>query len=516
MTFDLSALNAKYRNLSEIKYSENAWRIVRVQDLDAEKAYQDLLNCWNEKFLGFDHFSELRGSLRDAYVSLRSAVGRPEGLREYLSQILQELILAVAQADNYLSVHERELLAKAISTFDAYSKKDDFPLSIATKREVDNSRAKVSLVLNGHEYAGLVKGLTEDAEAYPSITRALANLNYRDQNHVVLVLAPDQGIPINQLRLLMVGGVTVKVTFVVPNWWSRRAAQHFNSQLWFGLDGEEAEYIKEVGDFAGPEMVEARTQNTNWDFSVPARPLAKQVERYVNAGPIECNLLLLNQGLVMPVEKDATRIAVIRKSASDDGYELDFCTPRQVAENKEVVFSFAQVSERSFIREQAERYLGDELAAIVEVQNQWKELLNKCGQDLGWPELAKQLSAAGVDKAHRVRWWGQDPNFIRPQADNDFQKLLMFLGLQAQFISAAFDATRQINHARDTAGTVARRALASAINDQIWADIQRGHPSEIKLDDIGEASFIASKVENLQSETIFAGILQVRRILGGN
>jgi hypothetical protein len=515
MTFDLSSLNAKYRNLSEIAYSENAWRIVRVNDTDAEKAYKALLKCWSEKFLGFDHFSELRGSLRDAYVALRSAIGKPEILNSYFSQLVSELNQAIGNANNFLSTHERELLAKATTALENYAQKQDYPLTLATQAEIKDPRRKVSIVLNGHEFANLGVDFGENSLVYPSITRALASLNYKDQNHVVLVLAPDQNLPINQMRLLMVGGITVKVTFLVPSWWSQGAAKYFNSQLWFGLDGDGVEYIKEVGEFSSTNFDEMSKLNTNWDISVPARPLSKQVEKYINAGPIECNLLLLNQGLVMPIEKDATRIAVIRKSTTEYGFELDYTTPKRASENKEVVFSFAQVSERSFIREQAEKYLGDELPGILKIQERWKSLLNEQGLSLGWPELARRLSAAGVDKAHRVRWWGQDPNFIRPQSENDFQKLLIFLGLQGKFISDAFEATRQINYARDTAGTVARKALASAITDQVWADIQKGSPSEINLDDIGEASFIASKVETMQTETIFAGILQVRRILGG-
>lgn len=515
MSFDLSALNAKYRNLSEISYSENAWRIVRVNDYESEKAYRSLLNCWSEKFLGDERFAELRGVLRDAYVGIRSAVGRAANLRQHFLQVLDELQTAIHNADNFLSPHERGLLEAACVDVLAYSKKIEYPLTIATVREGQDPRRKVAVVVNGHGFVDVAEGLSENLEVFPSITRALASLNYRDRNHVIVVGAPDQNLPINQIRLLMVGGYAVKVTFIVPTWWSTGAARHFSSQLWFGLDGKEASELKEVGDLQTVSSETEATFNVNWDVSVPASPISKRVENYVNSGPIECNLFILNQDLVMPIETGASRVAVIRQSKNDHSFELDYTTPKRAAERHDVVFSFAQVSERSFIKEQADKYLGDDLQEIQDTQNQWRKRLIEKGMQLGWTNLAKELADSGVEKAHRVRWWAQDPNFIRPQLEADFQKLLAYLGFQAGFISEAFAASRMVNHARDTAGTIARGALGAAMSQQIWENLQNGTPSEISLDDVGEASFVASKIDFLKSDLIFSGVLQVRRILGG-
>lgn len=516
MGFDLSALNAKYRNLSEIAYSENAWRLVRVDDAVAETAYKALLKCWQERFLGDDHFEDLRSALRDAYVALRSAVGTASNMNEYLTQIKNGVEASAKKVDNFLSPNERNLLTEATLAFSAYANQSDYPLVNAALREAAGSRHEVSLVVSGSEFAVIASDLDSGLTVYPSITRALSNLHFKKQNHVLVIAAPDAYMPIHQVRLLLLGGDTVKVTFIVPNWWSTSAASYLNSQIWFGLDGPDAQYIKEIGKSNLTTVPALPTSNINWDFSVPAKPLSKQVEKYINEGPIECNLLLLNQGLVMPLEKDASRIAVIRQANNEYGFELDFEAPKTAAENHEVVFSFSQVSHRSFIKEQADKYLGDDLVSIEEIQDSWKTRLNSEGLRLGWAKLAEQLAAVGVDKAHRVRWWAQDPTFIRPMSENDFQQLLVFLDFQGKFISEAFEATRRINYARDTAGTVARKALASAVTDQIWANIQSGTPSEINLNDVGEASFIASKIEAIQKEPIFAGILQVRRILGGN
>ncbi len=514
MTFDVSELNIKYRNLSETTYSESAWTIVRVADSEAQRAYESLLKCWNERFLGYDHFAELRSVLRDAYVALRSAVGRVSGMNQYLRELGVELQTAIHNAKNFLSEIESRLLSQASEDFDIYSNKADFPLANVLLNEASANLGKTTIVVNGSDFLDLASELEESLRVFPSISRALANINYREQNHIIMVAAPDQNIPIHQLRLLLVGGFTVKVTFIVPSWWAKRSAQYLNSNLWFGLDGDGADYIREAGATHTSVEEDLPDSTANWDFSVPPRPLSKRVEKYVNAGPIECKLFSLKQSLVMPIEKEATRVAVIIQNVNGIGYSLDYVSPLTAAQRNDVVFSFAQVSERSFIREQADKQLGDELFSIQELQELWKSKLNERAAHFGWNILTEQLSTAGVSKAHRVKWWAQDPNFIRPQADYDFEQLLSYLGFQNDYVALAFAATRKINRARDIAGTVARKALADAVTDEVWASLQAGFAAEISLNDVGEASFIASKVEALEPETIFSGVLQVRRILG--
>ena len=159
--------------------------------------------------------------------------------------------------------------------------------------------------------------------------------------------------------------------------------------------------------------------------------------------------------------------------------------------------------------------LGDELDGINSVQLEWKIRLQAQGSELGWLGLEKKLSEAGVSKAHRVRWWGMDPYFIRPMSDIDLEKLIAYLGFDAAFSDRVFEATRRINYARDKAGKAARLALTSAVTDEIWTNLQKGHACEISLADFGEASFIAVRAKDFDSSERLTGILQIRRILGG-
>lgn len=516
MGFELSSLNAKYRNLSEIHYSENAWRVIRVHDPVSDAAYRAILLCWNEKFLSSDHYSDLRSTLRDVYVSLRSLVGSISAIQVQLKSLGQKLARSIEDAQNFLSDNERALLSNAASLFEKYANAGSYPLADTVLRELRDAKHKTSLVVEGLSSVigatDFIHGLTP----HSSITRVLANLSFRNQNHVVVVASPDpMRLKIEQVRRLLLGGDTVKVTFVIPSWWSLGAATRANAELMFGLDGPNAEYVREVGEQAEAVTNGIGQIETNWDLSIPPRPISSEIEKFSNSGPVECNLLILEQKLVMPVEALATRVSVIRKSLSQDGFSLEFTSPKEAALDGDVVFSFAQVSERDFIREQADRMLGDELDGINGLQLEWKSRLQAQGSELGWPGLEKKLSEAGVSKAHRVRWWAMDPYFIRPMSDTDLEKLIAYLGFNSAFSSRVFEATRRINHARDKAGKAARLALTSAVTDEIWANLQKGHACEISLSDFGEASFIAARAKDFDSSERLTGILQIRRILGG-
>jgi hypothetical protein len=516
MGFELSSLNAKYRNLSEIHYSENAWRVIRVHDPVSDAAYRAILLCWNEKFLSADHYSDLRSTLRDAYVSLRSLVGPTAAMQEQLRSIGQKLATSVEGAQNFLSDNERNLLSHATSMFDKYANSESYPLADAVLSELRDSKRKTSLVVDGPSSVPVATDFIPGLIPHSSITRVLANLYFRDQNHVVVVASPDpMRLKIEQVRRLLFGGDTVKVTFVIPSWWSLGAANRVNAELMFGLDGPNAEYVREVGEQSEAVQNGVSEIETNWDLSIPPRPISAEIEKFSNSGPVECNLLILEQKLVMPVEALATRVSVIRKSLNQEGFSLEFTSPQKAALDGDVVFSFAQVSERDFIREQADRMLGDELDGINSVQLEWKIRLQAQGSELGWLGLEKKLSEAGVSKAHRVRWWGMDPYFIRPMSDIDLEKLIAYLGFDAAFSDRVFEATRRINHARDKAGKAARLALTSAVTDEIWTNLQKGHACEISLSDFGEASFIAARAKDFDSSERLTGILQIRRILGG-
>jgi hypothetical protein len=220
MSFNLSTLNATYRNLSEVEHSENAWRVVRVTDPIGHAAYQAFTKCWSEKFLGESHFEELRSALGVAYRALRTLVGPDENIRSHCAELLSDLRTGIHRAENFLSENERNLLAEALQRFEEFFNADAFALSAAVMDLVNVGVHKKSLVIENAKIAPLASELMPNVDTYQSIPRLLANTNSSDRNHAVLLCGLDtHRINIDHMRRLLLGGTFVKVTFVIPNWW---------------------------------------------------------------------------------------------------------------------------------------------------------------------------------------------------------------------------------------------------------------------------------------------------------
>jgi hypothetical protein len=70
-------------------------------------------------------------------------------------------------------------------------------------------------------------------------------------------------------------------------------------------------------------------------------------------------------------------------------------------------------------------------AAIAQNQETWKRLLTEQIQQAGYRQVVTQLRAAGVKAAEQARAW-TNPNLIRPASDQDFERLLQWLGIPTQ------------------------------------------------------------------------------------
>lgn len=69
--------------------------------------------------------------------------------------------------------------------------------------------------------------------------------------------------------------------------------------------------------------------------------------------------------------------------------------------------------------------------AVDHAQVAWKHLLAERIHEVGYEQVARQLRDAGVKTADRARAW-TDPNLIRPASDQDFERLLRWLGIPVQ------------------------------------------------------------------------------------
>lgn len=69
--------------------------------------------------------------------------------------------------------------------------------------------------------------------------------------------------------------------------------------------------------------------------------------------------------------------------------------------------------------------------AVDHAQVAWKHVLAERIHEVGYAQVARQLHDAGVKTADRARAW-TDPNLVRPASDQDFERLLRWLGIPVQ------------------------------------------------------------------------------------
>lgn len=146
-----------------------------------------------------------------------------------------------------------------------------------------------------------------------------------------------------------------------------------------------------------------------------------------------------------PEEVDARKVILSGNLAIwlDDGERirsLDPCQPRgervtytEVAAVREGVHLLLRqgATERGALYQAALVKLGPQARAIDAAQAAWKRALAQRLQQHGYRRVVEDIRALGIKTADRARAW-TDPSLIRPNSDQDFDRLLQWLGLPVQ------------------------------------------------------------------------------------
>ncbi|MGN6405681.1 hypothetical protein [Sinomonas sp.] len=137
-------------------------------------------------------------------------------------------------------------------------------------------------------------------------------------------------------------------------------------------------------------------------------------------------------------------------------------------------------SEPNALYEAALDRLGQRAAEVEATQREWKQRLQRRLRQMGPWRAERELWSAGVKTAERARAWCE-PNLVRPQSDQDFEKLLQWLDLpiQPSFANATLlrrETHRTSVHIREQLETAASAADLSALerNGHLSIDIESG------------------------------------------
>lgn len=290
-------------------------------------------------------------------------------------------------------------------------------------RSIEEVGADFVVVIAGSKAAaaGLKSWLQEHDVPVLTVGELERNESQCDQAYVV-------GPPRFYQSSLVTAPVTSEVSFLLPAWFGDRGVPRSAIARYAeGAIQIEARVFLE-GDTTEPELdLSDEPEDENEYLPQPVWGNHRDGDREPTSEEVVARKVLLSGNLAIWL---------------DDGERIRSLDPEQPAGNRVTYTDVSAVQPGTYLLlRQGETERGvlyqaaiarlERGALIDQAQRAWKYLLAERIQEAGYREAVKQLRAAGVKTADRVRAWA-DPNLIRPARDQDFERLLQWLGIPTQ------------------------------------------------------------------------------------
>jgi hypothetical protein len=227
---------------------------------------------------------------------------------------------------------------------------------------------------------------------------------------------------------LVTAPVTDGVSFLVPAWFGDRSVPRSAIAPYAeGAIRIEARTFT-VGDASEPEQTVPIEAEEDVYLPQPVWGSRQSSDREPSSDEVEAHKVLLSGNLAMWL---------------DDGERIRALDPRQPAGERVIYTEVNAVragtylllrqgaTERGALHQAAIAKLGQRGGAVDASQAVWKHLLAEKIQTLGYRKVGRELRTAGVRTADRARAW-TDPSLVRPNSDQDFERLLQWLGVPIQ------------------------------------------------------------------------------------
>jgi hypothetical protein len=154
------------------------------------------------------------------------------------------------------------------------------------------------------------------------------------------------------------------------------------------------------------------------------------------------------------------------------------------------------ITQSAMLYDWAIELLGDRGPNTSRSQEQWKNALQAQLDRLGTAAVTRELEQAGVRRADRAAAW-TSITLVRPQDDQDFERLLNWLGLPTH---PHFELATALRRARQQASQDIREILEDAVSTADLAELERDGFIRIELDVPGFRSIIATRVLAISPE----------------
>lgn len=226
---------------------------------------------------------------------------------------------------------------------------------------------------------------------------------------------------------LVTAPVTEAVSFLLPAWFGDRTVpRSVIAPYAEGAIRIKARVFLE-GDTSEPVFDLPGEDNEDEYLPQPVWGSRREDEREPTSEEVEARKLLLSGNLAMWLD-DGDRIRSLDPD-QPSGERVTYTDVPAVRPGTYLLLRQGETERSALYQAAIARLLQRD--AVDRSQADWKQLLASRIHEGGYGQVVRQLRDVGVKTADRARAW-TDPNLIRPANDQDFERLLRWLGIPVQ------------------------------------------------------------------------------------
>ena len=507
---DLLANEQRFEYLQSM-WNEGSIELALFDDMGRADAFEALSIFFSEFKDDADIFKPLKQILAHIHWDLRGFVGSTsestdrwtekfDNLRNELASVKIHMSeetqqKALALLDKLKDLQESDLnYAKAIQSM---IESHDQVLLVAEKPRLKSAIASYVASLDQANYVAIVSLDSLVKETVPQTTK-------------VVILAAPRKVSDNFMRVLALGAPASSLTFLAPNWLVGTSPQKISQDLARGLAGVRKQALKVSGplftrSFQEPGIEEyEQTQLSEHQHSY---------KKYVSQGSVDCKLVYLAGGYVMPLEIGAKRISVLSQNEAGN-LEVKSIFFESL-ENGDVIFDLRSGVEDSFLVEVAELRMGPRFAEYSRIRAIMKGRLAAIIQSKGKKATIEFLTKARVSTAKYMDDWLQNEDFTTLRSNDDWHNLLVALDFTAPEVKVFKDLGSELRTSLISIGLNARLQMAESVSSKEWEKVLQGEIVTKTLDDYGDADFILALVVKVDSSISKCEIDDIRKVMEG-
>jgi hypothetical protein len=505
---DLLAIQKRFDNLAALWHDQTI-QVVTYEDSVRQEAFMAVGRLQKLLKAQAVQVPNLETLLTYIHWDLRGYLATADASANFWAQRIEDFDYQLASA-----AHALDNDTKSVAIF---LKEKLLLLSHADSKGVaalfSNLSAERTLIVTEKDrQRGPLSGLMDQQSSEQSVDIVQLQTFFRldtENYDQILILAAPRRLSDNYMRALLLGGVTSKAKFLCSSWLAGYEPQKVEQDLVPGLPGVK----KPVFQVMGPTLSENYAELADGVFeSLQDDPQSVEYETYSGGGSVDCRVIKLAKGHIMPVELQAKKVSILTVDQDGD-LVVQYRTPGKNLESGDILFELRDGAEEDFLMDQAQVAMGIAFHEFSKGRAEWKRRVIELIAFEGKPAVIRKLKSAGVKTAQHLDDWLENVDFTTPRAKKDWHNLLLALEFTPSEISRLEVLGSELRATLISVGQKARGYMADVVDS---GDLERVRNSEIvtkQLDGFGDAVFILATVQDPDAGVSTCQPHELRKVL---